>query len=417
MGCLQQWFNTPNGANEEIYGAMPVIRRKKTCPHCRTPVVQRPVAAHLLKALTNEVQTGWAALTARTPPVEGAIVQGDPWKDIFPSERNGANRGGDGAIIDHEDGGVRRCAHCLTEIYHGVCEGCGEEYDVEDYLSDESLEFGPYPAQRLRPLLYRDNFIVDGDAPPQRWREVYDDEEDGELDEYEEDFINDGDIDHMEGEDDGYHSEEPRRGPVRFEMPLPTHNRDRYVGAIVVEDSEDDDEDEDEEEIIPHPALNPRRRVAAIVVSDDDEESVVCNYESSPTCSDISLNYSKRYSLRTKIRLQHGWPCVDSIYALCGKKIPRRKRRMKIQCRLIDSCNLLGQSIPGLSTIICKPLLTVGCVKDIPQSKKHHLMKRSGSSRVIVSIMRIRRSRRIHTLKRKPCLILRTKARRESSVP
>jgi hypothetical protein len=346
MGCLQQWFNTSNAANEEIYGAMSVIRRKKTCPHCRTPVVQRPVAAHLLKALTNEVQTGWAALTARTPPVDGAIVQGDPWKDIFPSERHGANRGPDGAIIDHEDGGVRRCVNCLTEIYQGVCENCGEEYDVEDYLSDESLEFGPYHGQ---PLLYRNQYAVDDEAPPQRWREVYDEEEDGELDEYEEDFINDGDVDHVEDEDDGYHSGEPRRGPVRFEVP-PAHYRNRHLETIVVEDSEDDDEDE----IVPHAVFNPRRRVAAIVVS-DDEESVVGSYESSPRYSDTSLNYSKTYSLRTKMRFQHHEPCID---ALCGqgrrrKKKRRRRMRMKSQYRLNDSCNMPRWTIPALSTIKC----------------------------------------------------------------
>ena len=408
MGCLQQWFNKSNAANEEIHGVVPVVRRKKTCPHCRTPVVQRPVVAHLLKALTTEVLTGWAALTARTPPVEGALVQGDPWKDIFPSERNGANRGADGAIIDYEDGGVRRCVNCLTEIYQGVCEGCGEVYDVEDYLSDESLEFDypPYPAQLLRPLPYRDGFIVDDDPPPQRWREVYDDEEDGELDEYEADFINDGDVEHVEDEDDGSHSEDPRRGRVRFETP--PHARNRYNGVIVVADSEpDEEEEEEEEEINLQPAFN-RRRVPATIVISDDEESVVCDYESSHSYSNKCLYYSKTYSPRTKVRLQPGGPCTNSIDTVCWKNIPRR--RMKIQCRLSDSCSL-GRSIP-LSIIKCKPLLNVGCVK-----KYYRLLKRSFSGDFVMSTMTIRTSTRIHKLKRKPGLILRTKRNRESYVP
>jgi hypothetical protein len=118
---------------------IPVSRRKKTCPQCRSIVTQRPVGIFLIRDFAHHVETMLSAHEGRSPavPQQEANTGADPWEGVFPAFTGGA---ADGAIIDHEDGGVRRCPVCTWEIFGAICEGCGREFDEDDGEFDEDDE-------------------------------------------------------------------------------------------------------------------------------------------------------------------------------------------------------------------------------------------------------------------------------------
>jgi hypothetical protein len=110
---------------------IPVSRRKKTCPQCRSIVTQRPVGVFLIRDFANHVESMLSTHEGRPPaePQQETNAGADPWEGIFPTFTNHA---ADGTIVDHEDGGVRRCPGCAWEISGGTCEGCGREFDESD---------------------------------------------------------------------------------------------------------------------------------------------------------------------------------------------------------------------------------------------------------------------------------------------
>ncbi|CAG7848957.1 SubName: Full=Uncharacterized protein {ECO:0000313/EMBL:CCA73860.1} [Serendipita indica DSM 11827] len=180
VGCLQQWFSAP--APEEGAPAATLARRKKTCPHCRARLNQRPVEIYTLKEIISNVEP---ALNVQPGPQREVANPEDPWKDIFFEERHGARIGVDGALIDHADGGVRRCPSCLCEIYEGVCAECGEEFmfSSEEEEEEEEMMYNPY---------------IFG-APPDFLGHM-DLEPSDDEGSYDEDFIDDGPIYEQDGD-------------------------------------------------------------------------------------------------------------------------------------------------------------------------------------------------------------------------
>jgi hypothetical protein len=196
------------------------------------------VAAFLIKEIILQVEGGLNPNGAQTSNVVDAPRDEDVWINIFPPQFNGANRVMGGAIIDHEDGGVRRCNTCLTEIFHGVCQGCGEMYDFYDEDSDDSemgMGMGPMPFFDI--LQAHDN----------PWSGDEEDEA------YESDFVVNDDIVELEDQGDNYESHE--------ELPF---------FHPVAQETIDISDDEDEEGPIIPPRRRLRRDLSPIVVTDDD---------------------------------------------------------------------------------------------------------------------------------------------------
>ena len=139
LSCLQSWFGALPSSAQEGEPVIPVSRRKKTCPLCRSIVTQRPVGVFLIRDFSHHVETMLSVHEGRPPAVtqQEANADVDPWEGIFPAF---ANRAADGAIVDNEDGGVRRCPTCTWEIFGGMCEGCGREFDESDGEFDEDGE-------------------------------------------------------------------------------------------------------------------------------------------------------------------------------------------------------------------------------------------------------------------------------------
>lgn len=161
-------------------------------------MTQRPVGVFLIRDFANHVETMLSAHEDRPPvvPQQEPNAAADPWEEIFPTF---TNRTADGAIIDDEDGGLRRCPVCTWEILGGMCEGCGMEFDESDGEFDEEDEqllmpplIAHYGWRRhlLEPTLYP---FYDPFFPGIENEDEYDTpaEFDMEEDEYEGSFIND----------------------------------------------------------------------------------------------------------------------------------------------------------------------------------------------------------------------------------
>jgi hypothetical protein len=149
--------------------------RKKTCPHCRAVVRERPVEVWGVKGIAQSVgNSGLAPIQIPVPtdPPESLNANSDPWKDIFPKARGAghphfpwffpgadigedddipnvdiAQSGEDVGMLDMEDGGIYRCLDCMHEIWDGICTSCGRVYpghrhDVDDDEDDEDDEAG-----------------------------------------------------------------------------------------------------------------------------------------------------------------------------------------------------------------------------------------------------------------------------------
>ncbi|KZT64409.1 hypothetical protein DAEQUDRAFT_732632 [Daedalea quercina L-15889] len=167
--CLVAWFQAPP-PDAHPHDVLPVLLRKKTCPHCRAVLRERPIEVWAVKDMvSNFLRSGLGdppmnPPPAAPPPDPNANGQrADPWDGIFRKPLAAA--GGVGAPLffpdpppaaalhemlgmhDAEDGGIYRCVDCGHEIWDGVCSACAREYpghvhghlgwDVEDSEDDE----------------------------------------------------------------------------------------------------------------------------------------------------------------------------------------------------------------------------------------------------------------------------------------
>lgn len=144
--CLVNWFKAPPPDDRP---ELPVLLRKKTCPHCRGVVKDRPIQVWGMKDIVDSFVKSGLLIGNFLPPAEvtsNANENSDPWDGIFrkPVEHGlerylGGAIGGAG-ILDDEDGGVYRCYDCLHEIWDGVCSGCGRGYPGIDGEDDDDFE-------------------------------------------------------------------------------------------------------------------------------------------------------------------------------------------------------------------------------------------------------------------------------------
>ncbi|KAG2366363.1 hypothetical protein BDR07DRAFT_1396283 [Suillus spraguei] len=292
--CLVQWFNAPPADNRP---AIPTIVRKKTCPHCRAVVRDRPAEIWTIKNLAHLV--GKSGLT-NVPPhldVQANVdrpADVDPWNGIFRKSAHGflpwlladeadtePRRGEDVGMLDTEDGGIYRCLDCMHEIWDGVCTSCGRNYPGheggEDWSDDElGLDFGP-GVEEFDPEDDpgwmgleegegddEDDGLAIGDwypgLPVFRWRLGFDEEDEEEDDEddeeagYESDFIDDE-------HDTGIPPGPVQQLPHIYELTDDSDNEDHSHIDVDLLSSEDE------------PSLASRPgRTAPIVVSDDEDE-------------------------------------------------------------------------------------------------------------------------------------------------
>ncbi|THV05675.1 hypothetical protein K435DRAFT_773633 [Dendrothele bispora CBS 962.96] len=160
-------------------------RVKKTCPHCRSVVRERPVEVWTIKNMVSglvgsasgilELPSGGPSVSTSddTRSTEAAATSGaengDPWKGIFcrrsdpsagvsgmrflyPHHRHRSDNPNDAppnqedmGMLDQEDGGIYRCLECMHEIWDGVCTNprCGREYGGHlGWWGEDGVGFG-----------------------------------------------------------------------------------------------------------------------------------------------------------------------------------------------------------------------------------------------------------------------------------
>ena len=143
--CLVGWFKSNVG--EEEFGPQSV-HRKKTCPHCRSPVHDRPIENFTIKEMVNSlVNSGVLEDVPRDAATATPATSADPWVGIFPKhpvrennytglpfplwdegeDEDHVHEEGDMGIFDEEDD-VYRCRGCMNEVVDGFCTQCERHY-------------------------------------------------------------------------------------------------------------------------------------------------------------------------------------------------------------------------------------------------------------------------------------------------
>lgn len=281
------------------------ITRKKTCPHCRAVVRERPAEVWGMKEMVASlVQSGLVEdKDVIGPATPDPPASEDPWKDIFlPKSAGPGNHAGNlgmdfdqpdmplavqqdlMGIQDDDDGGIYRCVDCMHEIWAGVCSNCEREYEghipwpfvgsgTDSEYDDDELDLGDdgdiAEVYNPNPGILRRLFGGGGWGAVR----VEEDEEqsDDEEDEYGGSFIDDGEVrDHrvFDGQsnvaDAGVDSDvEILDDPPR--VPRVTRSRVRRAISPIIISSDDEDE-------------HPRRRrssasaVHPIFIPSDNEE-------------------------------------------------------------------------------------------------------------------------------------------------
>jgi hypothetical protein len=146
--CLVGWFKS--NVPEDEFAPEPV-HRKKTCPHCRSTVRDRPIENFVIKEMVHSlVNSGVLEDVTGDLSAMGAVsaASADPWAGIFlkyPVMENNFDglpfpmfdddddhdlEEGDLAIYDEEDD-VYRCRGCMNEVVDGFCTLCEREYQQE----------------------------------------------------------------------------------------------------------------------------------------------------------------------------------------------------------------------------------------------------------------------------------------------
>ncbi|CAL1709662.1 unnamed protein product [Somion occarium] len=317
-GCLVNWFSQPAPSAAPNLPALPTTRRKKTCPHCRAVVSERPVEVWALKeTVTSLVKSGLvdADLISAEHEKDEAETNVDAWKDIFPPLRPIGRRHGLPdlqarellGVQDAEDGGIYRCVDCMHEIWDGICSGCHREYpvhrdlhihddddsDLDSIYADDFME-PPRGDGNLLAMLLSGAFANAAHIPDS---ELHSDDDDfgddvlsdlsegldvDEDEEYEGSFIDDGD-------DVEVLDAPPRRHPN------PGRRRGRVSANPIVLSS--DDEEEDNAEQISVPGGGSSSRVAGSrsrVIHSDDEDEVTHHSEEDHHDEDIVEHVAHR---------------------------------------------------------------------------------------------------------------------------
>jgi len=264
--CLVGWFKS-NVAEDE-FGPQSV-HRKKTCPHCRSAIRDRPIESFTIKEMVNSlVNSGLLEDTSGTAAaINASAIPIDPWAGVFPKhsvwENNldgppfplfGEAEGeddvfeeGDMGMYDEEDD-VYRCRGCMNEVVDGICAVCEREYRP----SWAEALFGEFFGGHGHPLL---GGVDDLDS---------DDEEEDFQEGYEESFIDD--------------DEEVSEAPGSDIDPIPPP-------ALF----EDDGDDEDVIEVDSPAVARQRTRQPAIVISSDEEGD-------EPTDADTHGDYARSWN-------------------------------------------------------------------------------------------------------------------------
>ncbi|TFY66815.1 hypothetical protein EVG20_g4271 [Dentipellis fragilis] len=296
--CLVRWFTGPPAPGQAA--GVPSPHRRKTCPHCRTPIYERPVEVWNIKDLVSAVTKSGLATSFPPPPAaEPAANDQDPWDNIFPKPFPEALRrmfggppadddegGEDMGMYDPADG-VFRCTVCMHEIWGSECSECGRHYpghvnsilDESDDDNDGPMVGGLPPLWRPWPVPGLAGLLNGGEEADELDGDRFESASDGS---YEGSFIDDEGGEVIELSSDDVVAPNPQRRARRRDG--------RRSAPLIISDNEDEDENERE-------AQRNRRRNAApaarhsqrrVADSDEEDDELVSDGSASGTRTSVS---------------------------------------------------------------------------------------------------------------------------------
>jgi len=245
------WFKS-NVAADEL--GPQSVHRKKTCPHCRSAIRDRPIENFTIKEMVNFlVNSGVLEDIPRDAATKSAALaaSADPWVGIFPKlpgrendfggppfplfgEGEDEDFGydeGDLGMYDEEDD-VYRCRQCLNEVVDGFCTLCERVYQ---------------PTWAAGPLL---GGFLGGHGDP-LWGDddsVSDEGEEYFQEGYEESFIDDDERAGNGSESDidplplpAFLDIEEDEAAIEVDPPVVMRQRNRLLPIVISSDEEDDD--------------------------------------------------------------------------------------------------------------------------------------------------------------------------------
>lgn len=279
--CLKSWFTAGAGPGPDH------IHKRKTCPHCRAVIRERPVevwvvkdAAAILMKADRAAQPQLAIVAADDAPPATVPDDADPWQHIFrpvwrprdPVDHHVADDVDEQnlGMFDAEDS-VYRCFDCMHEIWSGECTNCHREYPGHrlDEDDDDEADFFPFPRLfDFFPVGDEDDMTDDEDdghdgPPPYDFESAhgsdvgeYEDEEEGHGDGHVEGIFDvPSVIDVSSGdEDDELPVPARRRRPLYVDSDSENEVEDHPPPAEVIEIQDDEDEglDDEGEGAMPH---------------------------------------------------------------------------------------------------------------------------------------------------------------------
>ncbi|KAF9260699.1 hypothetical protein L218DRAFT_1079171 [Marasmius fiardii PR-910] len=160
--CLVSWFTSQpvhDGALPDGHRPHNFYTRKKTCPHCRAIIRERPVEVWAIENMV--IQLAQSGLLTNVPqPIPDDTLRSsenkDPWHNIFrpppkcPETLYGEERPvtdlpvEETGMYDAEDGGIYRCLDCMHEIEDGICSGCDRAYNGHAQLEAQRADTGAF---------------------------------------------------------------------------------------------------------------------------------------------------------------------------------------------------------------------------------------------------------------------------------
>ncbi|KAG9309894.1 hypothetical protein JVU11DRAFT_9925 [Chiua virens] len=87
--CLQEWFRKAPGIDDDMFDDDDpeyLLRRRKTCPCCRTNVRHRPIPVFMIKSIVTAIAKVKGTQPGASPGREQASNDSDPWEGLFPDE-------------------------------------------------------------------------------------------------------------------------------------------------------------------------------------------------------------------------------------------------------------------------------------------------------------------------------------------
>jgi len=136
--CLQEWFRKAPVIDDDMYDDEDpdyLLRRRKTCPCCRTNIRHRPIPVFMIKAIVAAV----AKMRGSQPTLPGRDVvsnDSDPWEGLFPDEEEdiddyGETDGEDDDEDEDPDEEDEEDSSWYDEVFRYGTESGEESYDGE----------------------------------------------------------------------------------------------------------------------------------------------------------------------------------------------------------------------------------------------------------------------------------------------